>query len=93
LTRIALRPALVPLPRLPDAESSVLLRDYDGAGIFGSHCVASVDADAALSELLRLNLGVTTMGRSIEQERAFFLASAAAGILAAQTAIQKASRN
>ena len=85
LTRIALRPALVPLPRLPAPEAALLLRDFGAAGLFDLHCVASVDADAALSELLRLNLGVTTMGRAIEQERAFFLASAAAGILAAQT--------
>ena len=82
LTRVALRPVLVPLPRLPDAEAALLLRDFNAAGIFDLHKVSAIDADAALSELMDLNLSVTTMGRSIEQERAFFLASLAAGILA-----------
>ena len=84
LTRVALCPVLVPLPRLPDAEYYSLLHAFDAAEIFSLHRVASVDADAALSELLRLNLNVTTMGRTMEQEPAFFLASAAAGLLAAQ---------
>ncbi len=84
LTQIALNPALVPLPRLPATDYQRILQDYFASGIFDRHCVAGVDAAAALTELQALNLDLTTMGRTIEAEPAFFLAAIAAGILAAQ---------
>ena len=86
LTRIALRPALVPIPRLPEAEYRLILNALRDAGIFDFHSVMSVEAEEGLAALEETGLDVATMGRGISQERAFFLASAAAGIVAAQRA-------
>jgi len=43
-----------------------------------------LDAEPALDLLTALGIRPTTMGRSVEEDRAFFLAAGAAGILAAQ---------
>ena len=53
-------------------------------GISQKHQPITVDAERGLAALESLGLGVTTMGRNMSEERAFFLSAAAGGLLAAQ---------
>lgn len=84
LSKVVLRPVIVPLPRLPQDLSAQLRRAVEAAGLLGSHEFITVDAERGLQALESTGLGVTTMGRSIEMERPFFLAAAAAGLVAGQ---------
>jgi len=84
LTRIARAPALLPLPRLSPEQNQALTSMLDESGLSESHDPITLDADQALNALEAWGLSVTTMGRSLTEERPFFLAAAAAGLLAAQ---------
>ncbi len=84
LQRVALAPALIPLPKLPGEQLAAIRATLDAAGIEDLHQTVVVSADRAYEELRKLDLNLTTMGRNIEQERPFFLAALAAGVLAAQ---------
>jgi hypothetical protein len=84
LQRIARAPALVPVPRLPELQRKTLRAALEETGIEGDHEIITVDADRGLLALQEYGLEVTTMGRSLSEERPFFLAAAAAGLLAAQ---------
>ncbi len=81
LERFTLCPVTLALPRLPPEQA-----DWIGsqiAPLLPKHRIETYDGEPALSLLSRLGLPVTTMGRTVEQERAFFLAAAAAGVAAA----------
>lgn len=84
LRRIARAPALVPIPRLPEPQRSRLQAALHQANIHQLHQPITVDAEAGLAALEACGLKVTTMGREVAEERPFFLAAAAAGLLAAQ---------
>lgn len=84
LQRIALCSALVPLPRLPQAQAASLRRTLDEIGLLRRHEFMTVLAEPGLEALEDSGVEVTTMGRSVEQERPFFLAAAAAGLVAGQ---------
>jgi len=84
LQRIALCPALVPLPRLPQAQAASLRRALDEVGLLRRHEFITVLAEPGLEALVDSGIAVTTMGRSIDEERPFFLAAAAAGLVAGQ---------
>lgn len=84
LQRIALCSALVPLPRLPQAQAASLRRTLDEVGLLRRHEFMTVLAEPGLEALLDSGVSVTTMGRGIGEERAFFLAAAAAGLVAGQ---------
>ncbi|HXG23990.1 MAG TPA: DUF3866 family protein, partial [Chthonomonadales bacterium] len=84
LERIALRPALVPLPQLPGYNRSDWLRVLEKYELLDRHQYLLVNAEEGLQALMDTSISVTTMGRSIEEERAFFLAAAAAGQVAGQ---------
>lgn len=84
LERIALRPVLVPLPRLPGHDCSDWRQILEKCDLHDRHEFLLVDAEEGLQALIHTGISVTTMGRSIEEERAFFLAAAAAGQVAGQ---------
>ena len=86
LTRIARAPVLLPLPRLSPTQNKALADMLEESGLAESHDPITIDAEQALSSLEARGLSVTTMGRSLNEERPFFLAAAAAGMLAAQLA-------
>ena len=48
------------------------------------HQVRRGDAEIGLQELERQGIQVTTMGRTVEQDREFFLAGSASGVVAAE---------
>jgi hypothetical protein len=84
LQRVALAPALIPLPRLPESEFAAIKAALDAIGAEELHQTVVVAADPAFAEFRTLDIGATTMGRTVDQEPAFFLAGIAAGLLAAQ---------
>ncbi|MHB1126818.1 MAG: DUF3866 family protein [Bacillota bacterium] len=84
LGKIALAPAVVPLPALP-AERSRIIRDQIAeAGLEPKHRFVEEEGSPALDLLSSLGLTITTMGRSVDEDREFFLAGGAAGIWSAR---------
>jgi hypothetical protein len=69
---------------LPDVERYFLEQAIESGDLVDRHDFITVDANVGLEALLRTDIPVTTMGRTISEERAFFLAAAAAGLLAGQ---------
>lgn len=84
MTRIARAPVLLPLPRLPPEQNEVLYTMLEDSGLAETNDPITIDAEQALQSLEARGLKVTTMGRSLAEERPFFLSSAAAGLLASQ---------
>jgi hypothetical protein len=84
LTSVVRAPTLVPIPRLSRAQLGRLYNVLQESGILKLHEAITVDADKGLKALEDSGISVTTMGRGLTIERAFFLAAAAAGLLAAQ---------
>jgi len=85
LESIALKPVQVALPELPE-DQAALVNDQL-AKI--NHQVSVLDGEPGLNELAKKNIRVKTMGRSVDQDRAFFLAASAAGSLAVEFAEKK----
>jgi len=83
LGAVALSPALVALPELPGERARMVDQQLEAVLAKGGHQVRIVDGEPGLAELERNNIRVTTMGRSIEEDREFFLAASAGGALAA----------
>jgi Protein of unknown function (DUF3866) len=93
LTRIVrANNVLVPVPRLEASEQRQLKAALQEHGIFEKHDVITVDAEYGLSAVEESNIKLSTMGRGLSDERAFFLAACAAGLLAAQVAETKLAR-
>jgi hypothetical protein len=86
LDKIALAPALVPVPRLDPAAHAMLRQALIEAALLEKHEFITVDAEPGLNAFLESGIAVSTMGRSVQEERAFFLSAAAAGLLAGQWA-------
>lgn len=84
LNEIALAPALIALPDLPEDKARTVARGLAPALWKVGHQVRTLDGGPGLAELARKDVRVTTMGRSIEEDREFFLAASAAGVLAAE---------
>lgn len=84
LSCATLSSVLVPVPRLTPQQNSALKKTLELAGIAQRHEIISVNAEPGLDALIDSGIPVTTMGRTVEQERAFFLAAAAAGLVAGQ---------
>lgn len=92
LGKIALTPCTVVLPQLPDPGQSTLIREQlSRAWPRDKHRQALEDGYPALAELKRREIRVTSMGRTPEDDPAFFLSAGAAGIYAAKLAVDNAS--
>jgi len=82
LTRIALAPALVALPALPASQAEQVEEALEQAGVWRTH--RRVDIAPPRMERTDLRgVEVTTMGRTAEDDPAFFSAAFAAGVAAA----------
>ena len=88
LKHVALRSSIVPLPRLPARQLRVIRQALEAACVGPQHQMVVVDAERGLRALEATGLEVTTMGRSVEEDRAFFLSAAAAGLIAGQLCVQ-----
>jgi len=84
LGRVALRRAVVALPKLEEKKLRLLRKQLKDWGISRRHEVVMEEGEAGLEELRRLGIKVSSMGRSMEEDREFFLAAAAAGMAAAK---------
>ena len=82
LGRVALRPALISLPILPREKYIFIRKQLITAGLWEKHGVAMASGEDALQLLESFGIGLSTMGRGLGQEREFFAAAAAAGIIA-----------
>jgi hypothetical protein len=90
LISVVRTPTLLPIPRLSKLQLGRLYTILQEKGILKTHEAITVDADKGLKALEDCGMSVTTMGRGLTTERAFFLAAAAAGLLAAQLLEHKA---
>lgn len=84
LTKIALTPSVVTLPKLDPVKENFINRQFLKAGIALDHQVIVEDGEPALKYLIERNIVVTTMGRNMAQDREFFLTAGAAGITASK---------
>jgi hypothetical protein len=85
---VALAPCTIPVPLMSAEKEGLVRGQLEAAGIIGRHRVVTVDARASMDALDELDLETTTMGRGREAEPEFFLAAGAAGLLAAELAVQ-----
>lgn len=84
LGKIALTPCTVVLPELDNPSwTRTVLQQMAEAWPPDKHSVAWEDGRPALQELENMGVKITSMGRTPEQDPAFFLAAGAAGIYAA----------
>ncbi len=86
LEKIVLAPVIIPVPWLDNASLEEISDEIKALVFAGSknkerHQVVPVRADEGLQALRATGIEVTTMGRSIEEDRVFFLSAAAAGVL------------
>jgi len=84
LGRVALIPAAVAVPQMAPEKLELVHRQLDDEGITEKHEVLVARGEMGLEELARRGVEVKTMGRTIEQDREFFLTAAAAGAIAAE---------
>ncbi len=92
LTRVVRAHVMVPIPRLGSTEQRQLGAALQENGITEKHDVITVDSEYGLKAAEDSGILLSTMGRSLSDERAFFLAACAAGLLAAQVAETRPAR-
>ncbi len=86
LSRVALVRCLVALPELERDRWQCLSGQLRRHGIHRKHVVLTEDGRPALDRLSRENIRVTSMGRGVNEDPAFFLAAGAAGVLGGKVA-------
>jgi hypothetical protein len=84
LSRVVLARCHVPVPELSPSRLWDVLGQLEEHGIAARHLVRVLDGSAALEVLKTHRIHVTTMGRSVLEDREYFLAAAAAGAHAAE---------
>lgn len=82
LSRIALVPAFVAVPELPEPEEQYIRKQVDEHELGTKHKLVWATGRLGIEGLAAAGVKVTTMGRSPAQDPAFFLAAGAAGTVA-----------
>lgn len=77
-------PVFVAIPELPNDKAQPVDSQLTPVLFKVGHQSHVLDGEPGLTELERLGIEVTTMGRSVEEDREFFLAASAGGALAAE---------
>lgn len=85
LSRIALAPAIVAVPSLQDEYAATVDGQLESAHVWERHTRVDADSGRVASPPLR-GVSVTTMGRGIDRDPAFFAAAFAAGETAVKVA-------
>jgi hypothetical protein len=75
-------PSTVAVPKLGGDKTQLLLDTLEGAGVTERHEVRVADASSTKDVLDRFDLAPETMGRSFDEDREFFEAAGAAGVVA-----------
>jgi hypothetical protein len=81
LEKIAFPPVVIPIPELQE-KTSAMVRSQLITALERGHEIRTANGESGLLELQRLGVKVRTMGRSIDEDREFFLAASAAGVVA-----------
>ncbi|WP_031515151.1 DUF3866 family protein [Desulfofalx alkaliphila] len=89
LGKVALAPCTVTVPKLEKERAQLLQQQLQDSGILEKHRVVYLEASKGIDALKAAGIKVTTMGRTLEQDREFFLSAAAAGLKAAQMVHQQ----
>ncbi len=87
LSKVALTRCHVPVPELAPPRLWEVLGQLEEHGIAAKHLIRVLDGSAALEVLRKHRIQVTTMGRTVLEDREYFLAAAAAGAHAAELAV------
>ena len=77
--RVALARATVVVPELAEPLASAVGRDLTESGIAQRHDLVRVPVDGLLETLRASDFGLSTMGRGIDEDPAYFISAAAAG--------------
>lgn len=77
--RVALARAHVVVPSLPAPLAADVARDLASSGIADRHDVVHVDAEGLVEALRESGFPLSTMGRGLDEDTAYFVAAAAAG--------------
>ena len=87
LTRVASGPVHVAVPTLDDpAQRDAVWEALRDAGLETQHQLVEANGAPALAALIERGVPLDSMGRTIEEDPAFFLAAGAAGVLAGRMA-------
>lgn len=84
LGTIALTPAIVALPEMPEVEDRLISEQLKNAGVFARHKVLVSDGRKAIEYLDKAGISVKSMGRGLQDDPFFFYAAGAAGEIAAR---------
>ncbi|SFF94098.1 Protein of unknown function [Desulfotomaculum arcticum] len=87
LGSVALTPSTIVFPRLPHHLAAIIGEQAKAAGLDQKHRLATEDGAPALELLQQQSINVKSMGRTIQDDPAFFLAAGAAGIHAGKMAV------
>jgi hypothetical protein len=87
LGKIAVARCVVAMPYMDPIKHNYINKQLLKSGISLDHQIEEEDGDPALMYLIEKNIVVTTMGRTISQDREYFLAAGAAGIIASKYVI------
>lgn len=79
LAHVALAPATVPLPLLPDEQAARVWAQVTGAGLHLKHRLVGVGGQSILDATQAFPVPLRTMGRDLSADPAFFLAAGSAG--------------
>lgn len=86
LSKVVMTRCHVPVPELNPSRLWEVLGQLEEHGIAAKHLIRVLDGSAALEVLRKHRIHVTTMGRTVLEDREYFLAAAAAGAHAAELA-------
>jgi len=84
LERIAITRCTVPFPKMDPIKENYITKQLQKTGISAEHEVVVEDGEPALVYLMEKNIVVSTMGRNMAQDKEYFLAAGAAGVLASK---------
>ncbi len=88
LEKIAVTPCTVALPVVEKVKAHFIRQQLSRRGITSRHQVEELAANEVLESMVHhYGIKVTTMGRSVDEDVEFFLASCAAGKLAARSVV------
>lgn len=90
LGKVTMARCHVPVPELEPARLWEVLEQLEEHGVTAKHLIRVLDGSAALDVLKKHHIYVTTMGRTVVEDKEYFLASAAAGAHAAEVATNPA---
>lgn len=85
LGRVALAQATVPLPNLRDEEAALVWQQITSAGLHVKHRLVGLSGRSILDAAEHYQVPLRTMGRTLQEDLAFFLAAGAAGEWVART--------